>query len=175
MGAGCNVTWPPFPFLWDILGPHKYEPTKMLILDSALIVVASILSTWAKNSHFFYTWCILFVSLWSMLYVKYGENSILFRKDLGISLAQPEAWLLCSWRVLDKINYGGRFSRWSISNNSVMLAVVHDQLNKQCNWQKAAYGFSLSCHRGDGSSAFYGDIFITNSSHLESSSYVFHT
>ena len=38
-----------------------------------------------KKNIFFFTFCILFVSMWSMLYVTYGENLILFRKDLRIS------------------------------------------------------------------------------------------
>lgn len=148
----------------------------MLILHSALIVVAPIFSTWSKKFTFFShvaSFCVYVVRKIRRKFDFIQERFL----DIHLlrSFAQPEAWLLCTWRVLEKVNYGGRLSHRSISNNSVMLSVVHDQLNKQCNWEKAAYGFSLSCHSGDGSSALYSDIFITNSSHLESSPYAFHT
>ena len=48
----------PLPFLWDILEPHKYEPTEMLILGRSsaqpLLWWLEYLVHEAKNSLFFH-------------------------------------------------------------------------------------------------------------------------
>lgn len=107
---------------------------------------------------------------WLLFRLTMGERKLGIPEVKIEITAQPEAWLHGKWRVgWDPTNFkdGGWISFRSISNNSSVLAVVHDQLNKQCHREENTYGLSLSRDCFNGSSAFYSAIFVANTSYME--------